>query len=442
MLTPETRYAKSGDVHIAYQVVGDGPFDLVLVPGFVSNVEHYWEMPVVPAMFERLAAFSRLILWDKRGTGLSDPVTGVPSIDERMDDLRAVMDAAGSERAALFGVSEGGPMSLLFAATYPARTLALALYGTTPRFSAAPDFPFGWSPDDYQARLDAIERDWGAAALIEQFAPSGAGDEQLRAVWSRYQRAGASPGMARAVLQALAELDVRPILETVRVPTLILHRTDERVATVHGARLMAEMIPDVKLIELPGRDHLPFVGDWEVLIDEIEEFLTGARPARTSARVLATVLFTDIVGSTERAATLGDRAWRDVLERHDTAVRRQLDRYRGREIKQTGDGFLAAFDGPARAVECATSISGVVRPLGIEVRAGVHTGECEQRGDDLGGIGVHIGARIAALAQPGEVLTSSTVKDLVVGSRLRFADRGAYELKGVPDRWRLYAVEA
>jgi len=437
---PETRYAKSGDVHIAYQVIGDGPFDLVLVPGFVSNVEHYWEMPVVPVMFQRLASFSRLILWDKRGTGLSDPVAGVPSLDERMDDLRAVMDAAGAERAALFGISEGGPMSLLFAATYPHRTRALVLYGTTPRFSAAPDFRFGWSFEDYQTRLDAIERNWGAAALIEYFAPSAVEDEQVRAVWSRFQRAGASPGMARAVLQALSEIDVRSILDTVRVPTLILHRTDERVATVHGARLMAQTIPDARLVELPGQDHLPFVGDWEVLIDEIEEFLTGTRPARVTERVLATVLFTDIVASTEHAAALGDYRWRQLLDAHDELSGTEITRHRGKLIKTTGDGLLATFDGPARAVQCAAAIRERLRPLGITLRAGVHTGEVEVRGEDVGGIAVHIGSRVAALAAPGEVMVSRTVTDLVAGSGLTFADRGSYSLKGVPEEWRLFAL--
>jgi class 3 adenylate cyclase len=439
---PETRYAKSGDVHIAYQVFGEGPFDLVLVPGFVSNVEHYWEMPVVAVMFQRLASFSRLILWDKRGTGLSDPVAGVPSLDERMDDLRAVLDTVGSDRAALFGVSEGGPMSLLFAATYPQRTRALALYGTTPRFSAAPDFPFGWSSEAYRDRLEVVERNWGAAALIEFFAPSVAEDEQARAAWSRYQRAGASPGMARAVLQALAELDVRPILGSVRVPTLIVHRRDELVATVHGARLMAETIPDAKLVELPGQDHLPFVGDWEVVIDEVEEFLTGARPARVTERVLATVLFTDIVASTERAAALGDYQWRRLLDQHDELSAAEIERHRGKLIKTTGDGLLATFDGPARAVQCAAAIRDRLRPLGVSLRAGVHTGEVEVRGEDVGGIAVHIGSRVAALAAPDEVMVSRTVTDLVAGSGLSFEDRGSHVLKGLPQDWQLFALIA
>jgi len=393
-------------------------------------------------MFRQLASFSRLIVFDKRGTGLSDPVTEVPPLEQRMDDLRTVMDAAGSQQAALFGVSEGGPMSLLFAATYPDRTRALALYGTTPRFSQADDTDWGWTPEARRRWLDEIEVDWGRGALLDLFAPTAVHNEQMRAVWGRYQRSGASPAMARAVLDALADLDARAILETVRVPTLILHRTDERVASVEGARFMAERIPGAKMIELPGEDHLPFVGDWKAIVDEVEEFLTGARAMSRPERVLATVLFTDIVDSTTRAVTLGDRAWRETLERHDALVRRQLERFRGREIKQTGDGFLATFDGPGRAVDCAIAVTKGAPSVGVAVRAGVHTGECEARGEDLGGLAVHIGARITAAAQPGEVLTSGTVKDLVIGSGLRFADRGEHELKGIPDRWRLFAVEA
>jgi class 3 adenylate cyclase/pimeloyl-ACP methyl ester carboxylesterase len=437
---PETRYAKTGSVHIAYQVVGDAPLDLILVPGFVSNVEHLWEIPVVAEIFDRLASFSRLILWDKRGTGLSDPVASVPSLDERMDDLCAVMDATGSRSAAFFGVSEGGPLSVLFAATYPERTRALALYGTTPRFSFSDDFETGWPPEQLSDWLEQVDEGWGSGVLLENFAPSIADDSAMRSVWARYQRAGASPAMARATLQALAEIDVRPILSSVRAPTLIIHRTGELIASVSGARYMAEMISGARLVELPGDDHLPFVGDWKAIVDEVEEFLTGAREAAVTSRVLATVMYTDIVGSTEQAVTLGDRDWRSLLDRHDAAVRRQLERYRGREVKQTGDGFLAVFDGPARAVECASAVTEAVRPLGIEVRVGIHTGECEKRGDDIGGIATHIGARVSALARAGEVLVSRTVVDLVAGSGLRFVDRGSHELKGVPGDWQLFAA--
>ncbi|HKP89327.1 MAG TPA: adenylate/guanylate cyclase domain-containing protein [Thermoleophilaceae bacterium] len=437
---PRTRYAKSGDAHIAYQVVGDGPIDIAMVPGFVSNVEHYWEMPKVPELLGRVASFSRLILWDKRGTGLSDPVVGVPALEERIDDLKAVLDAVGSERTVLWGVSEGGPMSVMFAATYPERTSELILYGTTPRFSRAPDFPHGWPDDFVKGKLEQIEESWGEGALMEMFAPSYADDPMATEMWGRYQRAGGSPAMARRVLEALAEIDVREILRAVNVPTLILHRTGEHVAAVEGARYMAEHIPGARLVELEGTDHLPMFGDSDAIVDEMEEFLTGERRPRPADRVLSTVLFTDIVGSTERAAELGDSRWRELLARHDELVRRQLTRFDGREVKHTGDGFLATFDGPARGVRCARDIAEAVRQAGLEIRAGLHTGECELRAADIGGMAVHIAARVMALAQPGEVLASSTVKDLVVGSGLQFADRGVHPLKGVPDEWRLYAA--
>jgi pimeloyl-ACP methyl ester carboxylesterase len=437
---PRTRYARSGGAHIAYQTYGDGPIDLVMVPGFVSNVEHYWEMPRVPELFERIGSFSRLILWDKRGTGLSDPVVGVPTLEERIDDLTAVLDAAGSERAALWGISEGGPMSIMFAATQPDRISELILYGTSPVFSRSPDFPFGWDEEFVRERLAEIEEHWGEGALMDMFAPEHVGDALATEVWARYQRAGASPTMARRVLEALAEMDVREILHAVTVPTLVLHRVGERVAPVEGARAIAAQIPNAKLVELEGADHLPMLGDSDAIVDEMEEFLTGERRRRDYDRVLSTVLFTDIVGSTERAAEVGDSRWREVLARHDTLVRRHLDRFGGREVKHTGDGFLAMFDGPARAVRCAAGIAEAVRAAGIEVRAGVHTGECELRPQDVGGIGVHIAARVMAHAGPGEVIASSTVKDLVVGSGIRFEERGTHRLKGVPDEWRLFAV--
>jgi class 3 adenylate cyclase len=438
---PRTRYARNGDVSLAYQVVADGPFDVVLVPGFVSNVEHYWDMPVVPQLLEWMSSYSRLIIYDKRGTGMSDPVSSVPAVEERMEDLRAVMDAAGSDQAALFGISEGGPMAITFAATYPHRVSSLVLYGTCPRFSRAPDYEAGWTEAQAGWMLRQIEEDWGEGALLDAFVPSAAEDAGMRELWGAYQRAGASPGMGRAVLEALGAIDVRAVLPSVQAPTLIPHRTGERVANVEGARLMAEQIPDARLIEFPGDDHLPFVGDYESIWEEIEEFLTGRRRERVPDRVLATVLFTDIVGSTERAAELGDRRWRALLDEHDAAVRRQLDRYRGVEIKSTGDGFLATFDGPARAIDCARAIRESVRQTGLRIRAGLHTGECELRGPDVGGVAVHIGARVAARAGADEVLVSSTVKDLVFGSGIEFADRGAHELKGVPGEWRLYAVE-
>jgi pimeloyl-ACP methyl ester carboxylesterase/class 3 adenylate cyclase len=437
---PRTRYALSGDAHIAYQVFGDGDIDLVFVPGFVSNIEHYWEMPRVPELLERLGSFARVVIFDKRGTGLSDPVPEPPPLEQRMDDMQAVMDATGLERAALFGVSEGGPASVLFAATYPDRTSALVLYGSTPRFRTDSDITWGATEEQIQFALTDISKRWGEGAVLEAFAPSAAGDPELAEVWGRFQRAGASPAMGRAVIEALYEIDVRDILPTIRVPTLILHRVGDLIAPVQGGRLMAEKIPDARMVEFEGDDHVPFTGDFSPVVDEMEEFLTGARQARPLDRILATVMFTDIVDSTRQAADAGDRGWRELIQRHDELTRRQLERFRGREIKTLGDGFLATFDGPARGIECAAAIRDGVRPIGIEVRAGLHTGECELAGDDVRGIAVNIGARIGALAQPSEVLVSSTVKDLVVGADLEFADRGEHELKGVPGSWRLFSA--
>jgi pimeloyl-ACP methyl ester carboxylesterase len=437
---PPTRYALSGDAHIAYQVFGEGDLDLVFVPGFVSNIEHYWEMPRVPDLLERLGSFARVAIFDKRGTGLSDPVAEPPPLEQRMDDMQAVMDAVGMERAALFGVSEGGPASVLFAATYPDRTSALVLYGSTPRFRTDSDISWGATDEVVELAIAATSARWGDGALLEAFAPSAANDPEMREVWSRFQRAGASPAMAGAVVAALYEIDVRDILHTIRVPTLILHRTGDLVASVEGARLMAEKIPDARLVEFEGDDHVPFTGDFNPVLDEMEEFLTGTRQARPLDRVLATVMFTDIVDSTRRAADAGDRGWRDLIERHDDLTRRQLERFRGREVKTLGDGFLATFDGPARAIECACAIRDGVGTHGLEVRAGLHTGECALYGDDVRGMAVNIGARVGALAGANEVLVSSTVKDLVVGADLRFTERGEHELKGVPGKWRLYAA--
>ncbi|HUO65793.1 MAG TPA: adenylate/guanylate cyclase domain-containing protein [Terriglobales bacterium] len=440
--TPKTQYAKSGDLHIAYQVSGAGDLDLVLVPGFVSHLEYQWEHPWSAHYLERLGAFSRLIRFDKRGTGLSDRVGGIPTLEQRMDDVRAVMDAAGSERATLFGVSEGGPMSLLFAATYPERTSALVLYGSYARRSWAPDHLFGHTEEEWQAMIEAIEKSWGDSVANDMRAPGAAGDDAYRQWWATYQRLAASPGAAVAVMEMNKEIDVRPILPAVRVPTLVLHRTGDRAVRIEQARYLADHIPGSRLVEFPGIDHTPWVGDSDVIMDEIEEFLTGARHEPESDRVLATVLFADIVGSTERAAALGDRKWRDVLDGYYSVARRELTRFRGREVDTAGDGFFAAFDGPARGIRCAQAITAGVRPLGIEVRAGLHTGECEVIGGKVGGIAVHIGARVAGLAGPGEVLVSSTVKDLVAGSGLRFEERGPETLKGVPGEWRLFSVSS
>ena len=434
-MQPETRYARSGDVHVAYQAVGGGPLDLVLVPGFVSHVEEWWEEPLCARFMERLASFSRLILFDKRGTGLSDRGADVPTFEQRMDDVRAVMDAAGSERAAVLGISEGGAMSALFAATHPERTAALVLYGTFAAF-------ISWVPTPQQLEhfLRAIDDTWGTGQSLPRFAPSVADDPRLRRWWARWERLGASPGAAMALMRMNSEIDVRPVLPAIRVPTLVLHRTGDVAVNVQAGRYQAAHIPGARYVELPGVDHFPFVGDADAVLDEIEDFLTGVRPAPAPDRVLATVLFVDVVGSTERAARLGDRRWADLLAAFYALVRRELGRFRGREVDAAGEGLLSTFDGPARAIRCARAISDGVGGLGLQVRAGLHTGEVEVVGDAVRGIAVHIGARVAALAGAGEVLVSSTVKDLVAGSGIRFDDQGAHALKGVPDEWRLFRV--
>jgi len=440
-MTPETHYARSGDVNIAYQVLGDAPRDLVLVPGWVTNLEVFWEEPACARFLQRLASFARLILFDKRGTGLSDRVADLPNLETRMDDVRAVMDTVGSERAALLGYSEGGPMCALFAATYPARASAVIMVGSYARRLSSPDYPYGISVEAWTEWMDACLRDWGGPVGLDQRWPSAARDERVRQWWARMLRMGASPGANRALQRMNAETDVRHVLPVVRVPTLLLHSIGDRALDVRGSRYMAERIPGAKLVELPGRDHLPWGEDADQILDEIEEFLTGMRHGPEPDRVLATILFTDIVGSTEKAAALGDRRWRDLLEGHHSVVRLELGRHRGREVDTTGDGFLATFDGPARAVRCASAVTEGVRALGLDVRAGLHTGEIELHGDKVSGLAVHIGARVAAAAGPGEVLVSSTVKDLVAGSGLRFQDRGSQALKGVPGEWHLFALD-
>jgi pimeloyl-ACP methyl ester carboxylesterase len=440
-MLPDTRYARSGEVNIAYQVLGKGPLDLVLVPGSVSNIDIFWEEPALARFLTRLSSFSRLILFDKRGTGLSDRVADMPSLEQRMDDVRAVMDDVGSERAALFGYSEGGAMCALFAATYPNRTSALIMHAAFARRTWAPDHPWGRTLAQTEAYLEQMRREWGGAIGMDVRAPSMAQDESSRQWWARWLRSSASPGAAAVLVRMNAEIDIRPVLNAIRVPTLLLHSTNDRLIDIATSHYMAERIPGAKFIQLAGIDHIPWGDDAHVILDEIEEFLTGVRRGPEPDRVLATVLFTDIVGATEKAASLGDRRWRNLLDSHHALVRRELTQYRGREIDTAGDGFLAAFDGPARAVRCASAICESVRALGIEVRAGLHTGECEMMGEKLGGISVHIGARVAALASPGEVLVSSTVKDLVAGSGLAFRERGIEQLKGVPGEWRLFAVE-
>jgi len=439
---PQTRYARSGTVNIAYQVVGDRPRDLVFVPGWVSHVEAGWDEPLLARFRRRLASFSRLILFDKRGTGMSDrvPDANLPTLEERMDDVRAVMDAAGSERAAILGQSEGGSMAMLFAATYPERTTALIPIATFACRVWNTDYPWATTPERRQKFYDLMEQDWGGDMDLTDLAPSIAGDEGFRRRLSTYLRMSASPGAALALAHMNTEIDVRHILPAIRVPTLVLHRTGDLDANIEEGRYIATRIPGAKFVELPGEDHLPWVGDQDAIIDEIEEFLTGIRPAPHADRLLATVLFTDIAGSTERNARLGDEGWRDLLDQHHAVVRRELARFRGQEISTSGDGFFATFDGPARAVRCAVAIRDKLGAYGIEVRAGLHTGECERMGDNIGGLAVHIGSRVASLAGAGEVLASSTVKDLVSGSGIVFDDRGLHELKGVPGEWRVFRV--
>jgi pimeloyl-ACP methyl ester carboxylesterase len=444
-MQPETEYARSGDLNIAYQAVGEGPRDLVYVPGWVSNIEMMWEEPAMEHFLGRLASFSRLILFDKRGTGLSDRVsnTELPTLEQRMDDVRAVLEAVGSERAALFGHSEGGNMCVLFAATYPERTAALITLGSFAR-RRGPDDDYPWAPtaEEREETATEIEQNWGHMRPqdVEYYAPSRFGDEQFVRNLEQYFRRAASPGAAAALLRMNSYIDVRDVLPTIQVPTLVLHRTGDHDVNIAEGRYLASKIPGAKFVELSGADHWIAAGNTDEIADEIEEFLTGTRPVPNPDRVLASVLFTDIVGSTERAAELGDAGWRNLLNAHDAAVRRELERFRGREVDTAGDGFLATFDGPARAVRCAISAGGAVRDLGVEIRAGVHTGECELDGQKIRGIAVHTGARIASLAGPGEVLVSQTVKDLVSGSGLAFEDRGLHALKGVPGEWRVYAA--
>jgi pimeloyl-ACP methyl ester carboxylesterase/DNA-binding SARP family transcriptional activator len=437
---PRTQYAKSGDVSLAYQVVGEGP-DLLLIPGWVSHVEHAWEEPSYAGFLRGLASFSRLILVDRRGTGLSDPVAELPTLEERSDDVRAVMDAARVERAALFGISEGGPMAMLLAATHPERVVALVLYGTFARGVASPDYPWRFKPDDVDWALDTIEREWGTGFVTTVLAPSIAHDPNLVEAWGRFERLSVSPGQAKTLFRMMVQVDVRHVLPAIHAPTLMIQRTGDPITTVPNGRYIAEHIPGARYVELPGADHFAWTEDYHAILDEVQEFLTGVRPTPEPNRVLATVFFIDIAGSTAKLAELGDRAWRDLLARHLALVRAELARHRGREVNTAGDSFLAIFDGPARAIRCACAVSDGVRQLGLAVRAGLHTGECEIADGDVQGLAVHIGARVAGAADPGEVLVSSTVKDLVAGSGLRFTSRGAHELAGVPGEWTLFRVE-
>lgn len=436
----ETQYARSGDAHIAFQTVGESELDLVLLPGAFSHVEHQWEEPSFARFLHRLASFSRLIVLDVRGTGLSDRAADLPTLEEQIDDVLAVLDAVGSERAALFGLSQGGGLATLFAAAHPARTSALVLFGAYARSMRADDFSWGWTPEEYDKLMHLAEEGWGSGVFLPRVAPSVASDASFKVWWAKQERLSGSPGTILAFLRAQREADVRHVLPAIQAPTLIIQRREDAYRRVEHGRYLAETIPGASYVELAGLDNLPYVGDQDAVLDEVQEFLTGVRHSVEPDRVLATVLFTDIVGATSRAAELGDRAWRDLLERHNAVIRRELARGRGREVDTAGDGFLATFDGPARAIRSACAIAERVQALALDIRSGLHTGEVELVGDHVRGIAVHIGARTAALAGPGEVLVTSTVKDLVAGSGIEFEDRGERALKGVPWKWRIFRV--
>jgi class 3 adenylate cyclase len=441
---PKTKYARSSDVHIAYQITGNGPFDVVWAPGTMSHLDLDWEIPQRALFFERFSQFCRMIRFDKRGTGLSDRPMKMATLEERTDDIRTVMDDVGIERAHIFGVSEGGSMACLFAATYPQRVNSLLVWGAQARWIGSPDHPWGQTQEQHDQMIAMIDEDWPS---FEYITGPGAGvgkdaDPAFIESLSRYMRAAANPSAVRAYEQMNGQIDTRPILPSIQAPTLVMNRTGDPCANVEAARDMASRIPGAKFKEYPGDSHSMMLDDMETVLSDIQEFITGERPIDSSDRVLATVLFLDIASSTERAAELGDTPWRNLLNSYYAIVRKELVRFRGKETNTTGDAFLATFDGPARAVRCALAIALAVRQLGIEVRAGVHTGECELMGDNVGGIAVHTGARIMAKSEPGEVLVSGTVKDLVSGSGINFQDYGVHQLKGIPGEWRLFSARS
>jgi class 3 adenylate cyclase len=436
---PQIRYAKSGDVHIAYQVVGDGPIDLVYTPGIWSNLEIMWEWPEWSRYLIRLSAFTRLILFDMRGVGLSDRGPAPPTLELQTDDVGAVMTAVGSDSATLFGGARGGAMMMLFAASHPERTQGLVLYAPIAKTIRSADWPFGRTEEEQRVFFERFTSEMGTGKNLDLQGPSH--DESFARWWARFERLGASPGAWRELQEIFWHLDIRQVLPNIHAPSLVLHRSGDLVVDVGQGRAIAEFIPGARFVEMSGDNHIPFLGDADAIVDEIEEFLTGVRPLPDPDRILATVLFTDIVGSTARAVTQGDRQWHLVLDEHNRLVDEQIARFHGRKVKTTGDGVLAVFDGPGRAVRCAGAIRSAVRGLDLEIRAGLHCGEVELRVEDVGGIAVHISARIAGLANPGQILVSSTVKDLVMGSGLDFTDAGAHHLKGVPDVWRLFTVE-
>ena len=439
-MRPETRYAKSGTVHVAYQVIGHGTIDLLVLSGFYSHLEAQWEEPRYARFLERLASFTRLILLDQRGTGLSDRAVRLPTLEQHIDDVMAVMEAVGIDRAAVLGIAQGGALAALLAAVHPERVNSLILYAAYARLMKDDEYPWGRDSRWYRRLIQDTESGWGTGAILERLAPGMASDGSFREWWARFERLIHSPGSALAYLRMQADVDIRQVLPAIRVPTLVLQRGDDVYRDPANSRYLAEHIDGATYVELPGRDHLIFLGDQEALVDEVEEFLTGVRRGPESSRLLATLLFTDVVASTEHAAALGDERWRKLLESHNAVLREQIGRYRGREVATAGDGFFAMFDGPARAVRCAMAARDGVRALGLDIRAGLHTGEVEVAGDDVSGIAVHVAARIAAEAPAGEVLVSTTVKDLVAGSGLRFDDRGLRSLKGVPGEWHLLAV--
>jgi pimeloyl-ACP methyl ester carboxylesterase len=439
-MTPDTKYTKAGDINIAYQVFGSGSIDLVIVPGWLSNIDIFWDEPRCVRFFQRLASFSRVIIFDKRGTGLSDRVTNTPTLEERMEDVHAVMDAAGSKQASLFGYSEGGPMCALFSATYPERTLSLILVGSYARRIRTEDFPWGVEESKFEEFFEDISKNWGGPVGLAQRAPSVAADKFFGRWWAKFLRMSASPAAAVALTRMNREIDIRGILHAIRVPTLVLHAQGDRLIKFEQGRFLAEKIPGAKLILLPTEDHLPWIGCPDILLDRVEEFLTGIRTRPSIDRVFCTVMFTDIVASTKIALTLGDQRFHDLLEAYRKAIRLELSIYKGRELDTAGDGFYVMFDGPARAIHCARAIRDSLRALELPVRIGLHTGECQIDGKKFSGITAHIGARITAKAYADQILVSHTVKDLVAGSGIEFKDFGVHALEGIPDKWHLYSV--
>lgn len=442
MEKPQTHYTSIGDISIAYQVIGDGPIDLLYAQGWLTNIEYAWECPEYAEFLTKLGRFSRLIFFDKRGTGLSERDVGTPTLEQRTEDLTAVLDAVGSERAALFGVSEGGNMAALFAAIHPDRTQALVLSGCLAKGSWALDYPWRNTLEQIEDFIGYMQENWGKPFDLKEAAPGRANDAAAKAWWGAYIRSAASPKTAARITRLNAKIDIRGILPTISCPTLVVNRDHDAWGHADEARYLAETIPNARLKLLPGDDHFPWFGDQDRLVEEIEEFLTGQRSSSPSERVLVTVLLTDIVGSTDRAAALGDLAWRRLLDQHDAITAERVHIYGGRTVNSTGDGMIAAFTGPSRAIECAAAIAAALAPLDLEIRAGIHTGECERRGEDLGGLAVHITARIQERAPPGQILVSGTVKDLTVGSGLTMTPFATETLKGVPGDWPLYLASA